>query len=120
VPRRHGNLGGACVWHQKTSGGHKKTTWRLSCWKLNRSDKTQLPAFKLLKNEPVRQDTAGCFQLVRMIKPACHVATEILEVLASGGKNFWRSQKTQKIKHLQANGGASLHSNLRGGLKVCL
>ena len=23
-------------------------------------------------------------------------------------------------KHLQANGGASLHSNLRGGLKVCL
>ena len=75
----------------KTLGGLKKTTWRLSCWKLNRSEKTQSAAFKLLENEPVRQDTVGCFHLARLIQPVCRVATEILEVLASGGKNFRRS-----------------------------
>ena len=44
----------------KTLGGHKKTTWKLSCWKLNGSDKTQLPAFKLLEKNPFRKDTVGC------------------------------------------------------------
>ena len=46
----------------------------------------------------MRKDTVGCFHLVRMIKAACHVVTEILEVLASGGKDFLRSQK----EHLEA------------------
>ena len=76
----------------------EKPTWRLSCWKLNRSEKTQSAAFKLLENEPVRQDTVGCFHLARLIQPVCRVATEILEVLASGGKNFWRSRQN----HLEA------------------
>ena len=31
---------------------------------------------------------------IRMIQPVCHVATEILEVLATGGKNLRRSEKT--------------------------
>ena len=76
----------------------QKTTWRLSCWKLVRSEKTQSAAFKLLENEPVRKDTVGCFHLVRMIQAVRHVPTEILEVLVSGGKNFWRSRQN----HLEA------------------
>ena len=75
----------------------QKTTWRLSCWKLNRSEKTQSAAFNLLENEPVRKDTVGCFHLVRMIQPVCHVATEswkrlCLAANTSGGhdKTTWR------------------------------
>ena len=32
-------------WIAKTFGGQKKTTWKLSCWKMNRSEKTQSAAF---------------------------------------------------------------------------
>ena len=35
VPRRHGNLGSAYVWRQKLLAVTKKTTSRLSCWKMN-------------------------------------------------------------------------------------
>jgi len=67
------------------------------------SQKTQSAACKLLENELVRKNTVGCFHLVRMFNTVCHVATEILEVLASGGKNFWRSQKNNLEAKLLEN-----------------
>ena len=55
-------------------------------------------AFKLLENEPARKDSLLLSPTIRMMQPVCHVATDILEVLAPGGKNLRRSEKN----HLEA------------------
>ena len=98
VPRRHGNLRGACVWQQKLEAVTKKTTWKLSCWKLNRSDKTQLPAFKLLEKIRSEKTPSAAFNWSGWSSPRATSPRKSWRCLRLASKNFRRSQKN----HLEA------------------